>query len=83
MDALFQIKPVALSDTIYSEARDNMQEARDTDDWRWYGDMCIEAHGLLVDAGVLTEGQPISVTHYPKLLMHCHLDAQIEEDANE
>lgn len=83
MDALFQIKARALSDTVYSEAHENMQEAYDNEDWRWYGDMCVEAHSLLVDAGVLTDGQPVSVTHFSKLLMHCHLDAQIEKDAYE
>jgi hypothetical protein len=80
MDALFQIKRVALSDTIYSEVRDNMQRAQEMGDWRWYGDMCVEAYSLLVDAGVLAECQPISVTRYPQLLKHCHLDAQIEEN---
>ena len=83
MDALF-IKligpsPIKLSDTAYSEAAENLQEAQMMGDWRWYGDMCIEAHGLLVDADVLKPGQPISVTRFPSLLQHCHLDAQVYE----
>lgn len=80
MDALFQIKAVPLSDTVYSEAHSNLEVARKTGDWRWYGDMCVEAHSLLVEAGVLTEGHQISVTHFPKLLWHCHIDAQIPEE---
>ena len=79
MQGLFQIKPVELSSTVYSELQENMQEAREADDWRWYGDLCIEAHAALVDAGVLKEGMLISVTRFPTLLQHCHLDAQIPE----
>jgi len=80
MQELFQIKPVELSSTVYSELQENMQEAREMEDWRWYGDLCIEAHAALVDAGVLKEGMPISVTRFPTLLQHCHLDAQIPEE---
>lgn len=83
MQELFKIKPVQLSPTVYSELQENMQEAQDTGDWRWYGDMCVEAHATLVDAGVLKEGMPISVTHFPTLLQHCHLDAQVHEEGDE
>ena len=79
MEELFEIKPATLSDTIYSEAADNMAEAQKTGDWKWYGDLCIEAHALLVEAGVLKVAQGISVTRFPTLLQHCHLDAQIPE----
>jgi len=79
MEGLFEIKPVTLSDTIYSEAAENMAEARKIGDWKWYGDLCIEAHALLVEAGVLKAGQGISVTRFPALLQHCHLDAQVSE----
>ena len=79
MQELFQIKPVELSSTVYSELQESMQEALETEDWRWYGDLCIEAHAALVDAGVLKEGMSISVTRFPTLLQHCHLDAQIPE----
>lgn len=80
MSALFQIKIVPWSDTVYSEAYSNLEEAQTMGDWRWYGDVCIEAHSLLVEAGVLTEGQPVSVTQFPELLRHCHIDAQIPEE---
>lgn len=83
MDALFQIKIVNWSDTAYSEVRSNLEEAQATGDWRWYGDLCIEARSLLVEAGVLTESQPVSVTQFPKLLRHCHIDAQIPEEEEE
>lgn len=80
MEGLFKIKPVPLSDTVYSETLDNMREARKSGDWRWYGDLCIEAHTILVDADALKPGQPISVTRFPTLLWHCHLDAQVPEE---
>ena len=83
MEGLFKTKPVPLSDTVYSETRDNMQEARKTKDWKWYGDTCIEAHAILVEAGVLKPNQQISVTRFPTLLWHCHLDAQVSEEDNE
>jgi hypothetical protein len=83
MEGLFEIKPVPLSDTIYSEAADNMAEAQKTGDWKWYGDLCIEAHAILVEAGALKAGQGISVTRFPTLLRHCHLDAQVPEESHE
>jgi len=83
MQKLFKIKPIKLSSTIYSELQENLQEARKMDDWHWYGDLCIEAHAALVDAGVLEERMPISVTRFPTLLQHCHLDAQVSEEEKE
>jgi len=79
MEGLFEIKLVPLSDTVYSEVAENMQEAQRIGDWRWYGDTCMEAHSLLVEANMLKPGQPISVTRFPSLLQHCHLDAQVPE----
>lgn len=77
MKNLLKITPVTLSDTIYSEAAENMAEACKTSNWKWYGDLCIEAHALLVEAGMLKAGQGVSVTRFSTLLWHCHLDAQV------
>lgn len=82
MDALFQIKTTPWSDTAYSETQSNLEEARATGDWRWYGEVCIEAHFLLVEAGALPEGRQISVAQFPELLRHCHIDAQVPEEEN-
>lgn len=79
MEGLFEIKVVPISDTIYSEAAGNMVEAQEIGDWKWYGDLCIEAQAILVEAGMLKAGQGVSVARFPMLLRHCHLDAQIPE----
>lgn len=83
MDAFFNLKPVGLSETVYSETISSMKEARKKRDGRWLAELYVEAFILLEDAGLVNRNSTQSVECYGELLWHAHLDAQVEIPAEE
>jgi len=79
MDGLFKIKPVPLSDTVYSETLSNLDEAERLKDGKWICELHVEAFILLKEQGLVDDNNCVSVGRYKSLLWHCHLDAQIPE----
>lgn len=86
MHEKFKFKPIKLSDTVYSELIDKIQEAYNKRDIDWLLELYIEAFILLKEAGLVDDNNRVNVNCYPKFLLHCHLDAQViqkdEEDRN-
>jgi len=78
MDAFFHLKPIGLSETVYSEAISNMKEARKKRDGRWLAELYVEAFILLEDAGLINRDKTLNIEWYEELLWHAHLDAQID-----
>ncbi|QDP53496.1 MAG: hypothetical protein GOVbin4933_42 [Prokaryotic dsDNA virus sp.] len=83
MQELFALKPVELSDTVYSETTANINEAHRTNDIHWAAELYIEAFILLRDQGMVTDENKISIGKYKQLLLACHLDAQVADDEGE
>ena len=73
----FNLKPVKLSETVYSETISDMKEARKKRDGRWLAELYVEAFILLEDAGLLNRNNPPIIERYEELLWHAHLDAQV------
>lgn len=83
MDAFFNLKPVGLSETVYSETISSMKEARKKRDGRWLAELYVEAFILLEDAGLINRNKTPNIERYEELLWHAHLDAQISIPAEE
>ena len=78
MDA-FNLKPVPLSETVYSETINDIREARRKRDGRWLVELHIEAFCLLDEAGLINRNKKPNPERYEELLWHLHLDAQVPE----
>lgn len=76
MDA-FNLKPVQLSETVYSETISSFKDARKKCDRRWLAELYVEAFILLEDAGLVNRNKTPSIERYEELLWHAHLDAQV------
>lgn len=73
----FNLKPVKLSETVYSETISDMQEARKKRDGHWLAELYVEAFILLEDAGLINRNKTPNIERYEELLWHAHLDAQV------
>lgn len=73
----FNLKPVKLSETVYSETISDMKEARKKRDSRWLAELYVEAFILLEDAGLADRNKTPNIERYEELLWHAHLDAQV------
>lgn len=82
MDA-FNLKPVQLSETVYSETISDMRQARKSKDERWLAELYVDAFILLEDAGLVNRNKTPNSERYEELLWHAHLDAQIPIPAEE
>jgi len=79
MQDMFTLKPVELSDTIYSETVSSIEEAHENNDIYWAAELYIEAFTLLRDQGLVDDNRRVSAQRYPELLWECHLDAQVTD----
>lgn len=73
----FNLKPVKLSETVYSETISDMKEARKERDSRWLAELYVDAFILLEDAGLVNRNKTPNIERYEELLWHAHLDAQV------